>query len=71
MAELGVVAFSWLEGHGGAGLTKANASHRVGDGAQPDTQVEGGGAQGGLFLLLCSKLCDYGCELSHSVWLLD
>ena len=52
IAELGAVAFPWLEGHSGAGLTKANASHGVGEGAQPDAQVKGGGAQRGLCLLL-------------------
>lgn len=52
IAELGAVAFPWLEGHSGAGLTKANASHGVGEGAQPDAQVKGGGAHRGLCLPL-------------------
>lgn len=38
----------WLGGQSGAGLTKASVSHGVGEGAQPDTQVERDGAQGGL-----------------------
>lgn len=42
------MAFPWLEGHHGTGLTKASGSHGVGEGPQPDAQVEGDRAQEGL-----------------------
>lgn len=46
IAELGALAFPWLEGHSAAGPTKASVSHGVGEGSKTDAQEKRWGAVG-------------------------